>query len=48
VLTFGVLSLCRTPLLRQIGTTVVIGSLFALALAFLFAGERPRDLPEPT
>jgi predicted exporter len=48
VLTFGVLSLCRTPLLRQIGTTVVIGSLVALALAFLFAGERPRDLPEPT
>ena len=29
-------------------TTVVIGSLAALTLAFMFAGERPRDLPEPT
>jgi predicted exporter len=48
VLTFGVLALCRTPLLRQIGITVVIGSLAAFVLAFLFAGERPRDLPEPT
>jgi predicted exporter len=48
LLTFGVLALCRTPLLRQIGTTVVIGSLAALTLAFMFAGERPRDLPEPT
>src|SRR5262249_60948132 len=37
VVTFGVLSLCRTPLLRQIATTIPIGSLFALALTFLFS-----------
>jgi predicted exporter len=42
VLTFGLLMLCRTPLLRDIGTTVVIGTLSALVLAFMFAGERPR------
>jgi predicted exporter len=42
VLTFGLLALCRTPLLRQIGVTVVIGALTALVFAFLFAGERPR------
>jgi predicted exporter len=41
VLTFGVLAFCRTPLLRQIGVTVVIGALTALLFAFLFAGKRP-------
>jgi len=40
VLTFGLLALCRTPLLRDIGTTVVIGALSALVFAFMFAGER--------
>ena len=44
VLTFGVLALCRTPLLRQIGITVAIGAILALAFAFLFAGEKPRDI----
>ena len=46
VLTFGLLALCRTPLLRQIGVTVVIGALAALVFAFLFAGERPRAAAE--
>jgi predicted exporter len=41
VLTFGMLALCQTPVLQQIGVTVVIGSLAALVLAFLFAGELP-------
>ena len=42
VLTFGLLALCRTPLLRQIGVTVVIGALAAFVFAFLFAGQRPN------
>jgi predicted exporter len=46
LLTFCMLALCRTPLLRQIGITVAIGSFAALVLAFLLAGARPRDLPE--
>ena len=44
VMTFGVLALCRTPLLRQIGATVAIGALAALVLAFMFAGPRPRAM----
>ena len=36
VLTFGLLALCRTPLLRQIGATVVIGAVADLVFAFLF------------
>ncbi len=47
VLTFGMLALCRTPLLQQIGITVVIGSVAALVLAFMFAGVLPRDAAEP-
>lgn len=46
VLTFGVLALCRTPLLRQIGATVAIGAVLALGFAFLFAGEKPGDRRE--
>jgi predicted exporter len=46
VLTFGLLALCRTPLLRQIGLTVVIGALAAFVFAFLFAGQRPRTMAE--
>jgi predicted exporter len=46
VLTFGVLALCRTPLLRQIGLTVVIGAVLALVFAFLFAGVMPRERHE--
>jgi predicted exporter len=47
VLTFGMLALCRTPLLQQIGITVVIGSLAALVLAFLFAGAQLRSSTGP-
>jgi len=46
VVTFGVLALCRTPLLRQIGLTVAIGAVLALVFAFLFAGVLPRDSQE--
>jgi len=42
ILTFGLLALCRTPLLHQIGLTVVIGAIAALVFGFLFAGPRPR------
>jgi len=48
VLTFGLLALCRTPLLRDIGTTVVIGALAALIFAFMFAGEPPRTAAADT
>jgi predicted exporter len=47
VLTFGLLALCRTPLLQQIGITVVIGAVMAMLFGFLFAGpriDRPREL----
>ena len=46
LLTFGLLAVCRTPLLRQIGITVVIGALAAFVFAFLFAGQRPRATAE--
>jgi predicted exporter len=46
VLTFGLLALCRTPLLRQIGVTVVIGALAAICFGFLFAGPKPGGRPE--
>ena len=46
VLTFGLLALCRTPLLRQIGLTVAIGAVLALVFAFLFSGVMPSDTPE--
>jgi predicted exporter len=45
-LTFGLLALCRTPLLRQIGTTVVIGAVAALVFAFLFVGRQPGAAAE--
>jgi predicted exporter len=48
LLTFGLLALCRTPLLRDIGTTVVIGALAALIFAFMFAGEPPRTAAADT
>jgi predicted exporter len=46
LLTFGLLAVCRTPLLRQIGVTVVIGAVAAFVFAFLFAGPRPRATAE--
>ena len=46
VLTFGLLMLCRTPLLHDIGITVVIGALSALVFSFMFAGELRRTATE--
>lgn len=40
LLTFGLLSLCRTPLLRGIGVTVAVGVASALGFTFLFAGPK--------
>jgi predicted exporter len=40
LLTFGLLCLCRTPLLRDIGETVAVGVVAAMLFAFLFAGPR--------
>ncbi len=39
LLTFGLLSACQTPLLRDIGVTVAAGALAAMGFAFLFAGQ---------
>ena len=41
LLTFSLLWLCHTPLLRQIGATVSIGVVLAFGFAFLFAGPAP-------
>ena len=41
LLTFGLLALCQTPLLRDIGVTVACGAVSALVFAFLIAGEAP-------
>ena len=38
LLTFGLLCLCRTPLLQWIGSTVAIGVVASMIFAFLFAG----------
>ena len=43
LLTFGLLALCRTPILRSIGMTVATGVLCAIVLAFVFAQPRPRS-----
>ena len=43
LLTFGLLALCQTPLLRDIGVTVACGAVSALAFAFLIAGQAPAD-----
>jgi predicted exporter len=44
LLTFGLLCLCRTPLLRDIGVTVATGVVAAMVFAFLFAGPRPERM----
>jgi len=44
LLSFGLLLFCRTPLLHSIGATVAIGAAFAMAFAFLFAGQRAGEL----
>jgi predicted exporter len=41
LLTFGLLALCQTPLLRDIGITVASGSVLALGFAFFATGEAP-------
>jgi len=38
LLTFGLLALCRTPLLQAIGVTVAIGAVAAMCFSFLFVG----------
>ena len=43
LLTFSLLCLCHTPLLRQIGATVSIGVVLAFGFAFLFAGPAPTN-----
>lgn len=43
LLTFGLLAVCQTPLLRDIGVTVACGAVSALAFAFLIAGEAPAS-----
>lgn len=43
LLTFGLLLLCRTPLLRDIGATVAIGVLAAMCFAFVLAGVKPGE-----
>jgi predicted exporter len=43
LLSFGLLALCRTPLLRDIGATVAIGALMAIACGFLFVGPRAAE-----
>jgi len=46
LLTFGILALCRTPLLQAIGVTVAIGAVAAMCFSFLFVGLRPRVCEE--
>lgn len=41
LLTFGLLALCETPLLRDIGWTVATGAVLAMAFGFFLAGEVP-------
>ncbi|HYZ33535.1 MAG TPA: MMPL family transporter [Crenalkalicoccus sp.] len=41
LLTFGLLALCQTPLLRDIGVTVACGAVLAMGFAFLGTGEAP-------
>ena len=43
LLTFGLLALCQTPLLRDIGVTVAVGAVSALAFGFLIAGQAPAS-----
>jgi predicted exporter len=43
LLTFGLLALCRTPLLRDIGLTVATGAVAMLGFAFLLVGPRPSE-----
>jgi predicted exporter len=42
LLTFGLLMLCETPLMHDMGRTVAVGTVLAMGFSFLFAGEAPR------
>ncbi len=42
LLTFGLLTVCHTPLLQSIGITVAIGAVSAMCFSFLFVGLRPH------
>ena len=44
LLTFGLLALCTTPILRDIGATVALGAALSLVFAFLIAAP-PRAQP---
>ena len=46
LLTFGLLGLCQTPLLRDIGTTVAVGALMSLLCSFLIVGINPVQQSE--
>jgi predicted exporter len=43
LLSFGLLLLCRTPVLHSIGAAVAVGAALAMAFAFLFAGPRRTE-----
>ncbi len=43
LLTFGLLATCQTPLLRDIGITVAVGAVLAMAFAFLCAGPAAHE-----
>ncbi len=47
LLTFGLLALCATPLLREIGTTVVLGAVSAMYFSFFLVGPVPIRRPCP-
>ncbi len=47
LLTFGALAFCTTPFLHDIGLTVAVGAVLAMAASFLFAGPVPSSpVPE--
>jgi predicted exporter len=43
LLTFGLLALCQTPLLHDIGVTVGLGATLVMLFAFLFVGVTPDE-----
>ena len=47
LLTFGLLALCATPLLREIGTTVVLGAVSAMYFSFVLVGPPPSRRLSP-
>ena len=43
LLTFGLLTLCQTPLLRAIGVTVAMGAVLSMVFSFLFVGASETE-----